>query len=230
MDLKIFDMYNIRARLSVYVILLTPIIVTLYALYEPIRSLSFSVISVAILSAFSNYLFAVQRYTQRNNSYKNTAAELLYPNDHRIDDCTKQRYYQRLSKIEKRFEIFNTPSESEEFKLACVSAVQWLRDNTRDNRLVQEENMLCGFYKNLLSFKCCGILFAIGAMIILLVEVSPISIITFCKTKVYLGLAAFDVLFILFWVFGVKEEMRAVLTEKYAKVLLGALDKINIQN
>ena len=62
MDFKIFDTYNIRARLSVYVIVIAPIVATVYMLYEPIRSISFSAIFIAVLAAFSNYLFALQRY------------------------------------------------------------------------------------------------------------------------------------------------------------------------
>ena len=38
MDIKIFDSYNIRARVSVYIIIIAPIILTLYVVYEPVRS------------------------------------------------------------------------------------------------------------------------------------------------------------------------------------------------
>lgn len=55
MNIKIFDVYNIRARLSVYIIIIiAPVILTLYAMYEPVRSFSFSVVFIAILCAFSN--------------------------------------------------------------------------------------------------------------------------------------------------------------------------------
>lgn len=47
MNIKIFDSYNIRARLSVYIIIIAPIILTLYVLYEPIRSFTFSVVLIA---------------------------------------------------------------------------------------------------------------------------------------------------------------------------------------
>ena len=35
MDFKVFDVYNIRARLSVYIIVIAPMVLTLYILYEP---------------------------------------------------------------------------------------------------------------------------------------------------------------------------------------------------
>lgn len=85
MNIKIFDSYNIRARLSVYTIIIAPIILTLYVLYEPIQSFTFSVVLIAIITSFSNYLFALQRYKQREKNHKNTAAEFLYIDDPHID-------------------------------------------------------------------------------------------------------------------------------------------------
>ena len=70
--------------------------------------------------------------------------------------------------MDEGFSIFDTPTNSNEFKEACASAIQWLRNNTRENRLVQEENMLWGFYKNLLNLKIIGIIFSIIAIIILI--------------------------------------------------------------
>ena len=154
MNIKIFDVYNIRARLSVYIIIISPVILTLYAMYEPVRSFSFSVVFIAILCAFSNYLFALQRYIQKDKIYGNTTAKYLYLEDGHINACTKKRYYRKLSLMDEGFSIFDTPTNSNEFKEACASAIQWLRNNTRENRLVQEENMLWGFYKNYFFYYC----------------------------------------------------------------------------
>lgn len=62
MDIKIFDSYNIRARVSVYIIIIALIILTLYVVCETVRSFTFSVVLVAIMASFSNYLLALQRY------------------------------------------------------------------------------------------------------------------------------------------------------------------------
>lgn len=226
MDIKIFDIYNIRARLSVYFIIIAPIVLTLYALYEPIRSLSFSVIFIAILTSFSNYLFALQRYLQREKKHRNTAAEFLYVTDMHIDTCTKQRYYEKLSRIDKSFEIFNNPANNEEFKFACSSAIHWLRNNTRDNKLVQEENMMCGFYKNLISFKIIGLIFTVAALFVLIATSLPLTVNEFFKSTVNIGLIIADFCFFLFWIIGINEKIYIVLTEKYAYALLGALDVI----
>lgn len=226
MNIKIFDSYNIRARLSVYIIIIAPIILTLYVLYEPIRSFTFSVVLIAIITSFSNYLFALQRYKQREKNHKNTAAEFLYIDDPHIDKKTKQRYYRKLSKIDKSFEVMNHPMDSEEFKQTCYSAVQWLRSNTRNSKLVQEENIMCGFYKNLISLKSVGIAFTIVAFFILIISSVPTTPLSFIQTKTNIILIFVDIGMILFWKFGVNGKIHSVLCEKYAYALLETLDTL----
>ena len=224
MNIKIFDSYNIRARLSVYTIIIAPIILTLYVLYEPIRSFTFSVVLIAIITSFSNYLFALQRYKQREKNHKNTAAEFLYIDDPHIDKKTKQRYYRKLSKIDKSFEVMNHPMDSEEFKQTCYSAVQWLRSNTRNSKLIQEENIMCGFYKNLISLKSVGIAFTIVAFFILIITSVPTTPLSFIQSKTNIILIFVDIGVILFWKFGVNEKIHSVLCEKYVYALLETLD------
>lgn len=226
MNIKIFDSYNIRARLSVYIIIIAPIILTLYVLYEPIRSFTFSVLLIAIITSFSNYLFALQRYKQREKNHKNTAAEFLYIDDPHIDKKTKQRYYRKLSKIDKSFEVMNHPMDSEEFKQTCYSAVQWLRSNTRNSKLVQEENIMCGFYKNLISLKSVGIAFTIVAFFILIISSVPTTPLSFIQSKTNIILIFVDIGMILFWKFGVNGKIHSVLCEKYAYALLATLDTL----
>lgn len=226
MDIKIFDSYNIRARISVYIIIIAPIILTLYVLYEPARSFTFSVVLVAIMTSFSNYLFALQRYKQRGIKRRNTAAEFLYIDDSHIDRKTKERYYRKLSEIDKCFEPMSRPVNSEEFKQMCYSAVLWLRSNTRNNKLVQEENMLCGFYKNLISLKSIGITFTIISIFILLISSIPTTPLSFIQSKTNIILIFADIGMLLFWVLGVNERMHSVLCEKYAYALLETLDTL----
>ena len=227
MDIKIFDVYNIRARLSVYIIIMSPVILTLYAMYEPVRSISFSVVFIAVLCAFSNYLFALQRYIQKDKVYKNTTAKYLYLEDDHINALTKKRYYRKLSSLDDGFSIFKTPTNSNEFKEACASAVQWLRNNTRENRLVQEENMLWGFYKNLLSLKIIGIIFSVIAIAILIIISLPIDVKDFFDFSLNMWILIIDISFVLFWILGVNKKIYAVLSEKYAYALLGALDTMS---
>lgn len=227
MNLNLFDTYNIRARLSVYVIVISPIILTIYFLFESVRTFSFSAIFVAILFAFSNYLFALQRFFQKQQPvYKNIAAELLYKSDPRIDNCTKQRYYNKLSQLDKSFKIFKSPSDNDDFKNACTSAITWLRNNTREIKLVQEENMLYGFYKNLMSFKFIGLISTTIAIIILLLTSMPVSTKDFLHTPTYVVLLLFDTFCLILWSLGTSKKICQILAEKYAYALLGTLDYI----
>ena len=194
MDIKIFDSYNIRARVSVYIIIIAPIILTLYVVYEPVRSFTFSVVLVAIMTSFSNYLFALQRYKQRGGKRRNTAAEFLYIDDAHIDGKTKQRYYRKLSEIDKSFEAM--------------------------------KNMLCGFYKNLISLKSVGIAFTIVAILILIISSAPTTPLSFVQSKTNMILIFVDIGVLLFWGLGVNEKIHSVLCEKYAYALLETLDTL----
>ena len=228
MDINIFDNYNIRARLSVYIILISPILLTLYLLYEPVRTFTFSAILFTIIIAFSNYLFALQRYLQKDQkTYSNIAAKFLFVNDSHINSYTKQRYYQKLCKLDDNFSIFNNPSDSEDFETACYSAIVWLRNNTRNNKLVQEENILYGFYKNLISFKNTGLCFTFIAIIILLSSSKPIY--NFFQSQLNTWLIILDTFFLIFCIFGVNKKIGITVAEKYAYALLGALDSMPIK-
>lgn len=226
MDIKIFDSYNIRARISVYIIIIAPIILTLYVVYEPVRSVTFSVVLVAILTSFSNYLFALQRYKQRGSKRRNTAAEFLFKDDPHIDGKTKKRYYRKLIEIDKSFEDMNQPEDSENFRQTCYSAIRWLRSNTRNNKLVQEENIMCGFYKNMLGLKSVGIAFTIVALLILIIFSIPTTPLSFIQSKTNMILILVDLGMLLFWGLGVNEKIHSVLCEKYAYALLETLDTL----
>ena len=129
--------------------------------------------------------------------------------------------------MDEGFSIFDTPTNSNEFKEACASAIQWLRNNTRENRLVQEENMLWGFYKNLLSLKIIGIIFSIIAIIILIIISLPIKMKEFFYSSLNMGVLIIDMSFVLFWILGVNKKISTVLDKKYAYALLGALDTMS---
>ena len=72
-----------------------------------------------------------------------------------IDMITKRRYYKKLSILNP---AFSTPSDTEEFKRCCRSIVNYLRNQTRDNHIVMEENINYGFCKNMNMLKPTGII------------------------------------------------------------------------
>ena len=158
LKLDILDPYNIRARLSPSIILLGPIALTLFFCFESVYNATSSAVSLVILFAMTNYVPILQRrLSKRNMLPENYAARLLQWDNTEIDKLSKQRYYEKLTSLDPSFSIFRKPSDTKKFKDCCESAVIYLRNNTRDNHLVYEENINCGFCKNMLIDKPIGI-------------------------------------------------------------------------
>ena len=95
------------------------------------------------------------------NDEKNYAAQLLYVTDKTIQPELKKRYYDKLAKLDKSFSCFENPEDSSSFKSECEIAITYLRNRTRNNHLVQEENINYGLCKNLLNTKPVGIIISV---------------------------------------------------------------------
>lgn len=228
MKLELLDTYNIRARLSASIILLAPIALTCFLCFDEITTFATSTVFISLLLSFTNYLPILQRHICRKRNYENYALQLLRADDTTLDAVSKKRYYDKLAKTDESFMLFATPNNSKEFSACCDSAVIYLRNHTRDNHIVQEELINYGFYKNLLSSKSIGITICI----LLCVVVSLYSWLKFGQlssipTENYFSTAV-NLIMIFFWVFGVTEEMFENTAKEYAKVLITAIDTIEI--
>lgn len=226
MKLELLDTYNIRVRLSASIILLAPIALTCFLCFDEITTFATSTVFITLLLSFTNYLPILQRHIYRKRNYENYASQILRADDTTLDAVSKKRYYNKLAKIDESFMLFATPNNSKEFSACCDSAVIYLRNHTRDNRMVQEELINYGFYKNLLSSKPIGI-----AICILLAAL--ISLYSWFKFKQlssipienYFSIAV-NVVMMLFWIFGVNREMFENTAKEYAKTLIVAIDTI----
>lgn len=228
MKLELLDTYNIRARLSASIILLAPIALTCFLCFDEITTFATSTVFISLLLSFTNYLPILQRHICRKRNYENYASQLLRTDDTTLDTVSKKRYYNKLAQIDESFSLFATPNNSNEFSDCCDSAVIYLRNHTRDNRIVQEELINYGFYKNLLSSKPIGIIICI----LLCIVVSLYSWLKFGQfssipTENYFSIAI-NIVMIIFWVFGATEEMFENTAKEYAKVLITAIDIIEI--
>ena len=155
--IELFDAYNIRARLSASIILLAPIAISVFLCLEEVRSLATSAVILIVLLAFANCVPILQRRQRKNKETKDRAYELLLQSDNTFDSATKERYYDKLASLDKSFLPLKEPDNSDEFKALCKSTVLFLRNRTRDNRLVLEENINYGFCRNLMETKTTGI-------------------------------------------------------------------------
>lgn len=226
MKLELLDTYNIRARLSASIILLAPIALTSFLCFDEVASFATSTVFIGLLLAFTNYLPILQRHICKNLKYENYASQLLRADDTTLNTVSKKRYYDKLVQIDESFSLFATPNNSKEFSDCCDSAVIYLRNHTRDNRIVQEELINYGFYKNLLSSKPIGVIICI----LLAVFISLYSWLKFKQLSSipienYFSVAV-NVAMILFWIFGVTKEMFKNTAKEYAKTLITSIDTL----
>lgn len=230
MKLDLLDAYYIRARLSASVILLSPIAITAFLCFEEINAIISSSVFVFILLAFTNYIPLLQRrFCQGESYYANSATQLLLPSNSIINSTTKNRYYQKLSKVDDSFKLFENPNESDEFKECCDSAVSYLKENTRNDHHVQEENINYGFCKNLLASKTFGIILTIFLLlVIILYSYVQYSNFATIPTNNYFAILI-NIAMLFFWVFGINKKMLEKSANYYAKTLLSKIDCLEMK-
>lgn len=227
MKLDLLDAYNIRARLCPSIILLGPIGLTIFFCFEKIYTFASSAILIGILLAFTNYIPILQRSLGEKEIYQiNYAAKFLEIDDNTFDSVSKNRYYKKLADINDSFRPFKDPSSYPEFKEYCKSAVIYLKNNTRDNHLVLEENINYGFCKNLYSCKPIGkTICLILALFIAIYSFFTVS--TFYDIPLQNWFAfILDILLFIFWEFGITDEMLDQTSRRYAFTLISAIDTL----
>lgn len=137
---------------------------------------------------------------------------------------SKKRYYRILTEIDQSFSGFQHPDTSESFYQCCESAVRYLREKTRANSLILEENINYGFYRTLYSNKTTGIILCIvfGGL------TAAYSL--FCSESLsqipisnYIAFSS-NIALLLFWIFGVTENGLESTGKQYAKALLSTID------
>lgn len=227
MKLELLDDYNVRARLSASILLLAPIAVTFFFLFEEVRSFATSSIILFVLLTLTNYVPILQRtFGKHGTPRTNYAALLLYADDKTISTELKKRYYARLSKLDPSFACFEKPEDSPEFKSACESAVAYLRSRTRDNHLVQEENINYGLCRNLISSKAAGIIISAICMVFTAIY-SLLKYDSFLVVPVqnYLAFTT-DTLLLLFWIAFATKKALEHSGLAYAMALISAIDTL----
>ena len=196
MKLELLDDYNVRARLSASILLLAPIAVTFFFLFEEVRSFATSSIILFVLLTLTNYVPILQRtFGKHGTPRTNYAALLLYADDKTISS-------------------------------ACESAVAYLRSRTRDNHLVQEENINYGLCRNLISSKAAGIIISAICMVFTAIY-SLLKYDSFLVVPVqnYLAFTT-DTLLLLFWITFATKKALEHSGLAYAKALISAIDTL----
>ena len=227
MKLELLDAYNIRARLSASIILLAPIAITVFVCFDEIHNIATSAVFIGLFLAFTNYIPILLRMVYGSKQYSvNYAAEFLMPSDPTICLNSKHRYYEILADIETSFELFLHPDDTDEFRKCCESAVAYLKTRTREDHLVQEENINYGFCRNLLRSKYIGILICISMCCLIAVySLLTYKSISEIPTGHYFAFAT-NIVMILFWCVGVTQRALDNTAKTYARTLIAAIDTL----
>ena len=228
MKFELLDTYNIRARLSTSILLLAPIAITLFFLFEEVRSFATSSIILLVLLALTNYVPIMQRtFGKCKTPETNYAAQLLHVDDPTFNAETKGRFYAKLVKLDTSFTCFENPDGSPAFKSACESAVEYLRNRTRDNHLVQEENINYGFCRNLLASKTAGIIISALCMVLtVFFSWQKFRSLSMVPVQNFLAFVSDGLLF-LSWIFLATKKAQEQAGLFYAKTLISAIDSLS---
>lgn len=225
--------YNLRARLSVGIILIAPWILELYLLISEIQKITSTLIVLLIIYGFCNLLIIYCRMPGARAIKKCfpdllPAKKALLPSSSYIDQKSKDRYYTFLSQNIKEFII----SDDDTLMVNSVStAVTWLIAQTRDPNkfpLIAEENINFGFSYNLLGLKplglaMCSIGIVFNAVLFFLIHKQFISI---NSTDIVCGFII-NLAFLLIWIFLINKKLVISSGKKYARALLSACDSLN---
>lgn len=233
MENKLFDEYNIRARLCPSLILLSPIILNMYLIFESVRELSTTVIITIVSFSILNLLILVSRQ-KGSNAIKgilddSTAAyKLLSPNDKRLDKYTKERYYKLIYENLPDLGLITEDLDEDEINQKCKSAINWLRSRTRDKNkfnLVNEENINTGFCRNMYGFKWWGIVINSVLILILLMYIYLTFKTSFLEVPMEFILSIMiDTCFLFIWIFIINKKFVKSIYSKYSYALLNSCD------
>ena len=225
-----FNSYNLRARISVMILLFAPGLTNLYLLVPEMKELSTTVITIIIVYSLCNTFIIFSRTLgpkAMRKCYPDLlpAQQYLLPSDTTLEKMTKDRYYRFF---ENKIEDFQVSSDDDEMKPMVETAVTWLIAKTRDVTqfsLINEENINFGTSYNLLGVKAYALGFAI-----LNLGINIVSIVLKRKEilsllyEVLISAAIITLLFIMIWCFIINKKLVKRCGRNYAKALLSACD------
>lgn len=225
-----FGFYNIRARLSIGVILIAPWLLELYLFVPEIQKISSTAIILIILYSLCNVFIISCRVfgtAAMNKCFPDLlpAQAALLPSSTFIDVETKKRYYRFLSE---HVEGFNISDEDTSMKPSACTAITWLIEQTRDSEkfpLIAEEGTNFGLSYTLLGLKPIGMFLCCLGMAIngLLLYFNHINYFFSQPASIVFGICI-NILFLLLWIFIINNKLVKSSGKKYARALLAACD------
>lgn len=233
-----FDLYTIKARLAPAIIAVTPSIALLIAVLG-IQSFDASQVwatigLVVILFALSNVSREagkrIQGRVYRDNDGWPTFDPLYYA-DRTFSDDAKLKYLRFLSgKLGRPFptmeDALSNPLAARQF---YNEAATWLREATRDTnqfRIIYDENITYGYFRNLLGLKWISL--ALNAVVMIICILVLFQYVPWFKdiASSLRYVLAVSIIHGLYVMFGVTEARMKSASSRYARQLLLACENM----
>jgi hypothetical protein len=244
---KLFDTYSLNARVKPAFLLVFPVVIALFTLFEPSRSwggaaITF-IISFGIISFAANQMSTKGNIIQEKLFLKWGGAPttlILRHSDSRLDTHTKSRYMTILETLIPNFiAVSNEQEVSDSGKADEMyrTAGNYMREHTRDSKkypLIFKENVAYGFSRNIRAFKWLGATISVLSLGVTSFIIwykyikdnkTPLLDLLFNIPFENIALVSALVLITLLWLFLVTEKWVEVRAFSYAKSLFAACEK-----
>ena len=229
MKLSIFDEYNLRARITVWIIFIGPIILPAYLMIDTIRAFSTTAIVVLILIALSNlYIIHIRNCAKHGKKSvdKRSIVKAYFDNDSKLNRKMRNTICDKIQKhgfAQSEIQILkNKETVNPEYPDILDNVINIIKESQRKNTLVREENIQYGFCRNLYAIRTLGTVIT-GVMIILEVICMKLACTDVDKDMLLLSLAV-DAFFLLMWLFGINRKLVIIAAESYAECLFNAFE------
>ena len=235
---KFFDEYSLNARVKPALLVLLPLVVTVYViiptLYNVIATLFGVIVACGFITALSHY----SRYQGRNTEkrlYKLWGGKpttiILRQTDDTLDKHTKERYHKYLSQ---KISGWSAPTIEDEVSNVIEadarydSAVKWLLEKTRDTNtynLLFKENISYGFRRNSRGIKWFGVGSSALSIALVIASLYPNpNYLDIEKLTLEYGTIAFSLVMLLWWLLFVTDAWVRDAAENYAIRLLAVCE------
>lgn len=227
---QIFDAYDIRARLAVVIFLVSPVLFSMYLQVEAVKNIASTTVIAIILVALSNLLMVVIRDNGKKvYNKREIMVSYLLPNDTHIDSAVKERLYKFLGTVDDSFRILFEKKDdviTDDYSNACKSALNWLKEHSRESTIVNKENALYGFCRNLLGAKKVGIIVCLFMFVIHAIQFRfQFDLDVSNITEEYALSLSVTIIYLLLWILLVRKNIVEISAKCYAEALLLSFDK-----
>lgn len=217
MNLTIFDEYDLRARVSVWIILMAPVIIPLYIISESIKSLSTTALILITLIALSNlFIIIIRKSAKEKYDIKRKYVKLYFME--KLNEESKKMILKKISNMNPEITDILKDVNNEKYEEVLDSALKMIKKSVRDSKLVREENIQYGFCRNIYAVRLLGRTISLIMICceILLYQNKVIEEISFIVTIII------SLLFLILWLFFVKRNIVVFSANNYAEALFDA--------